>query len=227
MLVKQLRKKKATKCFLWTVIAWWLLVHALLNCHYLQTEGVQGTGRTHTWVIGLFKDLLSPNWSGLFQQVESNNTTAKKKSLNGWFSIQLSLCWASQCFFHWTLCPDILNVIYALYATWTCVSVCMCVRVYFSLPHVFLANGLALSPAPWLACCPCVLSAGMRKPPCSPARDFLSACGLFFCFFFVFFCLLFLWMKLTPRCFFGTCPLLGFSFVWLRTRTWTSISPRV
>lgn len=44
MLVKQLRKKKATKCFLWTVIAWWLLVHALLNCHYLQTEGVQGTG---------------------------------------------------------------------------------------------------------------------------------------------------------------------------------------
>lgn len=50
----------------------------LLNCLYLQTEGVQGTGLAHMWVIGHFKDLFPQNWCGLCQQVESNNTTAKK-----------------------------------------------------------------------------------------------------------------------------------------------------
>lgn len=44
--------------------------------------------------------------------------------------------------------PRILNVMYALYATWTCVSVCVYVCAYSSLPHVFLASGLALSPGP-------------------------------------------------------------------------------
>lgn len=34
--------------------------------------------------------------------------------------------------------PLIVSVIYALYATWTCVYVCS------SLPHVFLASGSAL-----------------------------------------------------------------------------------
>lgn len=58
-----------------------------------------------------------------------------------------------------------------------CQCVCMCtyVCVYSSLQHVFLASGLALSPAPWLAYCPCdvhgVLSAGMKRPLCSPARE--------------------------------------------------------
>lgn len=48
----------------------------------------------------------------------------------------------------------ILNVIYALYAMWTCISVYVCVNLY---RMCFLL--LALSPAPWLACCPCDVTA--------------------------------------------------------------------
>lgn len=76
---------------------------------------------------------------------------------------------------HWTLSPIILNVIYALYATWTCVSVCVYVCAYSSLPHVFPASGLALSPASWSALWPCdvmarsVLEWASRR--CSPARE--------------------------------------------------------
>lgn len=180
-------------------------------------KGYKVRGRTHIRVTGFFKGLLSPNWSGLFQQVESNNTTAKKKkSLNGWFSIQLSLCWASQRFFHWTLCPVILNVIYALYATWTCVSVCMCVCVYFSLPHVFLASSLALSPSPWLACCPCnVTACSALEWESRRAALLVTSCPRAFFYIFNFFSFvdedrssLFLWDSST----------LGFSFVWLRMR---------
>lgn len=124
-------------------------------------KGYKVGGLAEAWATGRFKDLthsphLSPSWSG--KQVEFDKTTAKKiESLNGWFCIQLSLCWAYQCFFHRTPPPPIiLYVIYALYATWTCVSACMCayVCVYSSLPHVFVAPGLALSPASWLARCP-------------------------------------------------------------------------
>lgn len=81
----------------------------------------------------------------------------KKKSRAGWFCTQLSLCWADQCFCHWTLSPVTLNVIYALYATWTCIGVCMCVCMCACIllyRMCFLASGLALSPAPWLAYAP-------------------------------------------------------------------------
>lgn len=92
----------------------------------------------------------------------------------------------------------------------------MCVCVYFSLPHVFLASGLALSPSPWLACCPCnVTACSALEWESRRAALLVTSCLRAFLNIFNFFSFvdedrssLFLWNSST----------LGFSFVWLRMR---------
>lgn len=211
-----------------------------VNCNRMMTAGAcpfelslstnwRGTryGGGPTWGLqAFFKGLLSPTGVVCFSKLSPITLQPKKKkSLNGWFSIQLSLCWASQRFFHWTLCPVILNVIYALYATWTCVSVCMCVCVYFSLPHVFLASGLALSPSPWLACCPCNLMAcSALEWESRRAALLVTSClrAFFYIFPFFFLCgwrsLLIVSLELIH---------FGFQRCLTADEKWTSSSPRV
>ena len=69
-----------------------------------------------------------------------------------------------------SLSPIILNVIYALYATWTCVSVCVCVRVFSTTCVSWLGAEPCLMIGSWALWC----HGGTRKAAvlCSPrARE--------------------------------------------------------
>lgn len=158
----------------------------LLNCHYLQTEGVQGTGGWPTLGSRAISRTLFPLiWSGSCQRVESNNTTAKKKKkVPQWkvlytatpllspatlLSLDPLPCY-SQC--------DICTLCYVD----MCRCVCMCayVCVYSSLPHVFLASGLALSPAlpPMIGLLPPVMS---RRAQCWNEKAAVLPCSWVSC----------------------------------------------
>lgn len=125
----------------------------------------------------------------------------KKKSLNGWFCIQLSLCWAYQCFFldlfpYYSLC-DICTLCYVDMCQ--CVYVCVCVRVFFSTACVS-CFWLGAEPPPhdWLAA-PCdvmVRSVLEWESRCAPLLVSVPVCvrwRLFLCRWSSFSCYPFLW----------------------------------
>lgn len=60
----KLQRKKATKsasCELYSHDDCWCMPIDLLNCHYLQTEGVKGMGLAKSLDRCCFKDLIPPH----------------------------------------------------------------------------------------------------------------------------------------------------------------------